>query len=61
MYSCIKNCRYRRGKNPDIILLKPQVRFLFQETEKRFQKKPVMQIEQEDYGMLDSERVLKKP
>ncbi|MCR0520857.1 hypothetical protein MKC48_02340 [[Clostridium] innocuum] len=41
--------------------MKPQVRFLFQETEKRFQKKPVMQIEQEDYGMLDSERVLKKP
>lgn len=48
-------------KHPDMILLGPQVRYLFQETEKRFGNEiPVMQIEQEDYGMLDGERVLKK-
>lgn len=48
-------------KHPDMILLGPQVRYLFQEMQRRFGHEiPVMQIEQEDYGMLDGERVLKK-
>ena len=48
-------------KHPDIILLGPQVKYLFDETKKRFDERiPVMLISQEDYGMMDGEKVLKK-
>lgn len=48
-------------KHPDIILLGPQVKYLMEETTKRFGEQiPVMLIDQEDYGMMDGERVLKK-
>lgn len=48
-------------KHPDVILLGPQVKYLFNEIVRRFgDQAPVMLIEQDDYGMLDGERVLKK-
>lgn len=48
-------------KHPDVILLGPQVKYLFEETKKRFEGEiPVMVIDQDDYGMMDGERVLKK-
>ena len=48
-------------KHPNVILLGPQVKYLFEETNKRFgDDAPVMVINQDDYGMMDGERVLKK-
>lgn len=47
---------------PDVILLGPQVKYLLDETKERFDylNIPIMMIEQEEYGMLNSEKVLKK-
>ena len=49
-------------KNPDCILLGPQVRHLFDETKKKLEKYdlPVGVIDSADYGMMDGEKVLKK-
>ena len=48
-------------KHPDMILLGPQVKYLFNETQKHYDEHtPVMLISQEDYGMMDGEKVLKK-
>lgn len=49
-------------RHPDIILLGPQVRYLYEETRKRFASAdiPVELIDQDDYGMMDGEKVLKK-
>lgn len=48
-------------KHPDVILLGPQVKYLAEETKRRFEEEiPVMVINQDDYGMMDGERVLKK-
>ena len=62
MHSLIKRCKASfEEKHPDIILLGPQVKYLFDETKKRFDERtPVMLISQEDYGMMDGEKVLKK-
>lgn len=47
--------------NPDVILLGPQVKYLFEETNEWFGKdRPVTMIAQQDYGMMDGETVLKK-
>lgn len=47
---------------PDVILLGPQVKYLLEETRQRFQDLniPIMMISQEDYGMLNSDKVLKQ-
>lgn len=48
-------------KHPDVILLGPQVKYLFPEMKRQFDTEaPVMLIDQDDYGMMDGERVLKK-
>lgn len=49
-------------KNPDCVLLGPQVRHLFEDTKNRVEKYdvPVGVIDSTDYGMMDGERVLKK-
>lgn len=49
-------------KNPDCILLGPQVSHLFDDTKKRLENYnvPVGVIDSADYGMMDGERVLKK-
>lgn len=48
--------------HPDVILLGPQVKYLYEETIKQFGSTgiPIDVISQEDYGMMDGERVLKK-
>lgn len=46
---------------PDAILLGPQVKYLLEETKERFDylNIPILMIKQEDYGMLNGEKVLK--
>lgn len=47
--------------HPDCILLGPQVKYLLEETEKRFGKyAPVAVIDMADYGAMNGEKVLKK-
>lgn len=47
---------------PDAILLGPQVKYLLEETRQRFSDLniPILMISQEDYGMLNSDKVLKQ-
>lgn len=47
---------------PDAILLGPQVRYLLEDTKENFDylNIPILVIDQEDYGMLNSEKVLKQ-
>lgn len=47
---------------PDIILLGPQVQYMFDEVKKQYEylNIPILMIDQEDYGMLNSEKVLKQ-
>lgn len=47
---------------PDAILLGPQVKYLLEETKQRFSDLdiPIMMISQEDYGLLNSDKVLKQ-
>ncbi|MGO1372215.1 MAG: PTS sugar transporter subunit IIB [Senegalia sp. (in: firmicutes)] len=49
-------------KNPDCVLLGPQVRHLLEDTKKRVEgyDVPVGVIDSADYGMMDGEKVLKK-
>lgn len=48
-------------KHPDVILLGPQVKYMFQQVVDKYdQETPVMLIDQDDYGMMDGEKVLKK-
>ncbi len=49
-------------KNPDCILLGPQVRHLLEDTKDRVKDYdiPVRVIDSSDYGMMDGEKVLKK-
>ena len=49
-------------KNPDCVLLGPQVRHLLEDTKNRVKKYdvPVGVIDSVDYGMMDGERVLKR-
>lgn len=47
--------------NPDMILLGPQVRHLYDKTVQQYGhlNKPIMVIDADDYGKMDGERVLK--
>lgn len=47
---------------PDAILLGPQARYMLKETKEKFAylEIPIIMIDQEDYGMLNSEKVLKQ-
>lgn len=46
--------------HPDCILLGPQVKYLYEETNRRFKETaPVAVIDASDYGMMNGERVLK--
>lgn len=46
--------------HPDCILLGPQVKYLFEETNKKFgNEAPVAVIDTQAYGMMDGEKVLK--
>lgn len=49
------------SKKPDCILLGPQVKYMYEETVEKFGKNgvPISVINQEDYGMMNGERVLK--
>ena len=48
-------------KQPDCILLGPQVKYLYDETVKNFEKTgiPIAVIDSTDYGMMNGEKVLK--
>lgn len=47
---------------PDAILLGPQVKYLLKEIKENYEylNIPILMINQEDYGMLNSERILKQ-
>lgn len=47
---------------PDVIMLGPQVKYLLEETKERYgsYKIPILLIDQNDYGMLNGEAVLKQ-
>lgn len=49
------------SKKPDCILLGPQVKYMYEETVEKFGKNgvPIAVINQEDYGMMNGEKVLK--
>ncbi len=49
------------GENPDVILLGPQVKHIYEKTVEKFGHlgKPIMTIDSEDYGSMNGERVLK--
>lgn len=50
------------SKDPDCILLGPQVKYLYQDTVNKYgaNGKPIFVIDSADYGMMDGEKVLKK-
>ena len=48
-----------KTENPDCILLGPQVRYLLDETIKKYSPIPIMAINMIDYGKMDGEKVLK--
>lgn len=47
--------------NPDCILLGPQVKYLYEDTKKKFAdlNKPIFVIDSQDYGVMNGEKVLK--
>lgn len=47
------------GKDADIILLGPQVRFNLDKVKEAFPEKPVEVIDMMDYGMMNGEKVIK--
>ncbi len=49
-------------KKPDVILLGPQVKYLFNSISEKYGDLgiPIDVIDSQDYGMMDGERVLKK-
>lgn len=49
-----------KGKEADIILLGPQVRFELDRVKKWFPTKPVLAIDMVDYGMVNGEATLEK-
>lgn len=48
-----------KSEKPDCILLGPQVKYLLNETIKKYSPIPVMDINTVDYGRMDGEKVLK--
>lgn len=54
--------RILEEKNPDCVLLGPQVRHLFEDAKSRVESYniPIGVIDSVDYGMMDGEKVLKK-
>lgn len=61
-YSIKQLLKILEEKNPDCVLLGPQVRHMFEDTKKRVESfdVPVGVIDSVDYGMMDGEKVLKK-
>ncbi|MCI1894271.1 MAG: PTS sugar transporter subunit IIB [Lactobacillus sp.] len=47
-------------KNPDILMLGPQVRYLLGQFQKKVNNIPVEVINMQDYGMMNGEKVLKE-
>jgi PTS system cellobiose-specific IIB component len=49
-------------KHPDVIMLGPQVKYLYDDTVKNFGEygAPILMIKSEDYGVMDGEKVLKQ-
>lgn len=49
-------------KKPDVILLGPQVKYLYEDTVENFgfYGAPILMISPEDYGIMDGEKVLKQ-
>lgn len=49
-------------KKPDVIMLGPQVKYLYDDTVKNFGSygAPILMINAEDYGVMDGEKVLKQ-
>ncbi len=60
-YSIAKMDEIYEEKHPDCILLGPQVKFLYEDTKKTYEKKntPVGLVDAKDYGMMDGVAVLK--
>lgn len=56
-YSTTKSKEY--GKDADIILLGPQVRFQKAEISAQFPNTPVESIEMMDYGMMNGEKIIR--
>ncbi|WP_196001205.1 PTS sugar transporter subunit IIB [Clostridium sp. 1001271B_151109_B4] len=48
-------------KNPDVILLGPQVKYRYKEIVSRYENKgiPIEVINSDDYGMMNGEKILK--
>lgn len=49
-------------KKPDVIMLGPQVKYLYEDTVKNFGSygAPILMISSEDYGVMNGEKVLKQ-
>lgn len=49
-------------EHPDVIMLGPQVRYLYDGTVKNFEKygQPILMIDSEDYGVMNGAKVLKQ-
>lgn len=49
-------------KKPDVIMLGPQVKYLYEDTVKNFASygAPILMISPEDYGVMNGEKVLKQ-
>lgn len=49
-------------KKPDVIMLGPQVKYLYDDTVRNFGSygAPILMISPEDYGVMDGEKVLKQ-
>lgn len=49
-------------KKPDVIMLGPQVKYLYEDTVNNFGSfgAPILMISSEDYGVMDGEKVLKQ-
>ncbi|MFC6182362.1 PTS sugar transporter subunit IIB [Lactiplantibacillus daowaiensis] len=47
-------------KNPDILMLGPQIRYMLSDFQKKASNIPVEVINMQDYGMMNGEKVLKE-
>jgi len=49
-----------KAKNPDILMLGPQIRYMLSDFQKKVTNIPVEVINMQDYGMMNGEKVLKE-
>jgi len=49
-----------KEKNPDILMLGPQIRYMLSDFQKKVTDIPVEVINMQDYGMMNGEKVLKE-